>query len=173
MHLGTARFRRTRFRVSSPAIDNLPSEIRHHFSELKEKDVMFQGNSPRLGSIRPADSKPRGVSKLWCRTDLRRQILKETQGLQKTPATEANIQKEDDIAGNIRREYGEAKVLVDEKIDIADRTLALVCLVWRELFTFKRTRRPAFGHGNNWVSCSLSVGIPYSATGHGIGADAV
>jgi hypothetical protein len=61
------------------------------------------------------------------RADLRRQIFKETQGLQKTPATDANVQREDDIARNIGLEYGQARVLVDEKIDIADRTLALVC----------------------------------------------
>ncbi len=102
------------------AVDNLPSEIRHHFSELKEKDVMFQGMRVLGRFLEPGFS-------IVSASDLRRQILKETQGLQKTPATEANVQREDDIARNIGLEYGQAKVLVDEKIDIADRTLALVC----------------------------------------------
>ncbi|KAI9002132.1 inhibitor of growth proteins N-terminal histone-binding-domain-containing protein [Hyaloraphidium curvatum] len=81
-------------------VDNLPSEIRHHFSELKEKDVMFQ--------------------------DLKKQILKEAQGLQKTPVNDSTLQREEDLASVIRKDFLQAKVLVDEKIDIADRTLALL-----------------------------------------------
>lgn len=82
--------------------------------------------------------------------DLRRQIQKETQGLQKTPATEANVQKEDDLAGRIRQEYGDARLLVDEKIEIADRTLALVR--WAFLQTCAISR-------GTWISLWTRMGI--------------
>ncbi|KXS13657.1 hypothetical protein M427DRAFT_113195 [Gonapodya prolifera JEL478] len=142
-------------------VENLPSEVSHHFAELRAKDQKFQELRRQISyqqqSVLSRDEKPV--------TNLTEEGQPQGQEQREAPAT--NPDEGGAASEQLQGTYETAKNLVKDKVELADKTLSLLETHLRrldtELFRYQNEDGQAVGHTLAMMSHSNPTpqAVPY------------